>query len=58
MATNGYTERKTIITILMGKWQSPWKNGEKNNFVNPNFGLEKVLITGDTGFKGSWLTFG
>ena len=34
------------------------KNGvKKNNFVNPNFWSgKKVLITGHTGFKGSWLS--
>ena len=42
----------------MGKWQSSMEKMElkKNNFVNPNFWSgKKVLITGHTGFKGSWL---
>lgn len=43
----------------MGKWQSSLeKMALKNhNIVDPNFWLgKKVLLTGHTGFKGSWLS--
>jgi CDP-glucose 4,6-dehydratase len=43
----------------MGKWSSTLEKMElkKKNFVNPSFWKnKKVLLTGHTGFKGSWLS--
>ncbi|WP_440676624.1 CDP-glucose 4,6-dehydratase [Candidatus Pelagibacter sp. HIMB1593] len=43
----------------MGKWQSTLEKMElnRNSFVYPSFWKgKKVLLTGHTGFKGSWLS--
>ena len=48
---------KIVLQKLWDNGLAPWKTYKVSNKLEKLFGrIKKVLLTGHSGFKGSWLT--